>query len=60
MGQFPTKELPLRAVKMERIGKDVIILSLQLPANKSRQYCDCAGQYIKFLPKNDKCAAARA
>lgn len=52
VGEFPTKKLPSRVVKMERIGEDVMVLSLQLPANERLQYR--AGQYIEFLLKDGK------
>ncbi len=51
-GEFPIKKLPSRVTTLERVGSDVIILSLQLPAAERFQYR--AGQYIEFLLKDGK------
>ncbi|GAA4026458.1 CDP-6-deoxy-delta-3,4-glucoseen reductase [Actimicrobium antarcticum] len=52
IGEFPIKKLPSRVAKLERLSEDVIVLSLQLPANERLQYR--AGQYIEFLLKDGK------
>ena len=52
IGDFPIKKLPSRVAKIERVTADVIILSLQLPANERLQFR--AGQYIEFLLKDGK------
>ncbi len=52
IGDFPIKKLPARVAKIERVTADVIILSLQLPANERLQFR--AGQYIEFLLKDGK------
>ena len=52
MGEFPIKKVPARVSTLERVGDDVIILSLQLPATERMQYK--AGQYIEFLLKDGK------
>jgi CDP-4-dehydro-6-deoxyglucose reductase len=52
IGDFPIKKLPTRVAKLDRVTDDVMILSLQLPANERLQYR--AGQYIEFLLKDGK------
>jgi CDP-4-dehydro-6-deoxyglucose reductase, E3 len=44
---FPIKKMPVRVTSLERVSHDVIVLTLQLPANDSFQYH--AGQYVEFL-----------
>jgi CDP-4-dehydro-6-deoxyglucose reductase len=44
--------MPARVAKLERVSDDVVLLSLQLPANERLQYR--AGQYIEFLLKDNK------
>jgi CDP-4-dehydro-6-deoxyglucose reductase len=44
------KTLPCRVHKMEKLGHDVMGLSLKLPANERMQFL--AGQYIDILLKN--------
>ena len=46
------KTLPCRVQKLERVAKDVMIISLQLPANQRLQFL--AGQYIDILLKDGK------
>ncbi|GGI20606.1 CDP-6-deoxy-delta-3,4-glucoseen reductase [Oxalicibacterium faecigallinarum] len=52
VGEFSMKKLPSRVAKLERLSDDVIVMSLQLPANERLQYR--AGQYIEFLLKDGK------
>ena len=52
IGDYPVKKLPSRVAKLERVGNDVMILTLQLPAAERLQYR--AGQYIEFLLKDGK------
>jgi CDP-4-dehydro-6-deoxyglucose reductase len=52
IGEFPIKKMPSRVAKIERVADDVIVMSLQLPANERLQYL--AGQYIEFLLKDNK------
>ncbi|GAB3543292.1 CDP-6-deoxy-delta-3,4-glucoseen reductase [Noviherbaspirillum agri] len=52
VGEFPIKKLPTRVAKLDRVTDDVMIVSLQLPANERLQYR--AGQYIEFLLKDGK------
>lgn len=46
-GDFPVKKMPSRVATLERVAPDVIVISLQLPANEVLDYR--AGQYIEFL-----------
>lgn len=46
-GQFPVLKLPSRVLKLERAAPDVMVMSLQLPANQNLQYH--AGQYVEFI-----------
>lgn len=48
--EFPVRKMPTRVAKMERVAPDVMVLSLQLPANERLQYR--AGQYIDFILKD--------
>jgi CDP-4-dehydro-6-deoxyglucose reductase len=52
VGEFPIKKLPTRVTKIDRVADDVVVLSLQLPANERLQYR--AGQYIEFMLKDGK------
>lgn len=44
---YPIKKLPVRVSALERASADVMIVTLQLPANDSFKYH--AGQYVEFL-----------
>lgn len=50
--EFPIKKMPSRIAKLEKLSDDVMLMSLQLPANERLQYR--AGQYIEFLLKDGK------
>lgn len=52
VGEFPIKKLPARVAKLDKVSDDVMLLSLQLPANERLQYR--AGQYIEFMLKDGK------
>ncbi|MBV8623022.1 MAG: CDP-6-deoxy-delta-3,4-glucoseen reductase [Herbaspirillum sp.] len=52
VGEFPVRKLPVRVAALEKVAGDVIILSLQLPANDRLQYK--AGQYVEFLLRDGK------
>jgi CDP-4-dehydro-6-deoxyglucose reductase len=52
IGEFPIKKIPTRVAGLDRVTDDVIVMSLQLPANERMQYR--AGQYIEFLLKDGK------
>lgn len=51
-GDIPIKKMPVRVARLEKVSDDVIILSLQLPANDRLQFK--AGQYIEFMLKDGK------
>jgi len=51
-GQFPIKKMPSRVAKIDQVADDVVVVTLQLPANEKLQYL--AGQYIEFLLKDGK------
>lgn len=50
--EFPVKKMPSRIAKLEKLSDDVMLVSLQLPANERLQYR--AGQYIEFMLKDGK------
>ena len=52
IGEFPVRKMPTRVVKLDKVADDVIILSLQLPANERLQYL--AGQYVEFMLRDGK------
>jgi len=52
VGEFPVKKLPTRVAKLDKVADDVMVVSLQLPANERLQYR--AGQFIEFLLKDGK------
>jgi CDP-4-dehydro-6-deoxyglucose reductase len=52
VGEFPIKKMPSRVAKLDKVADDVMVVSLQLPANERLQYR--AGQYIEFLLKDGK------
>jgi CDP-4-dehydro-6-deoxyglucose reductase len=51
-GDFPVKKMPSRVTTLEKLAPDVIVLTLQLPANETLEYR--AGQYIEFLLRDGK------
>jgi len=51
-GDFPIKKMPSRVSTIEKVAPDVVVISLQLPANETLQYR--AGQYIEFLLRDGK------
>ncbi len=44
---YPVKKMPSRVSTMEKVAPDVVVITLQLPANESLKYR--AGQYIEFM-----------
>jgi CDP-4-dehydro-6-deoxyglucose reductase len=52
IGEFPIKKMPTRIARLDRISDDVMLISLQLPANERLQYR--AGQFIEFILKDGK------
>jgi len=51
-GEFPVKKMPTRVTTLEKVAPDVIVMTLQLPANETFQYK--AGQYLEFLLRDGK------
>jgi CDP-4-dehydro-6-deoxyglucose reductase len=51
-GDYPVKKMPSRVSSIEKVAPDVVVISLQLPANETLQYR--AGQYIEFLLRDGK------
>ncbi len=51
-GEFPVKKMPSRVTTLEKVAPDVVVLTLQLPANEVLEYR--AGQYIEFLLRDGK------
>ena len=49
---YPVRKMPSRVASMERVAPDVIIITLQLPANEVLAYR--AGQYIEFMLRDGK------
>ena len=47
VGAFALKKMPARVNRMQKAASDVMLLTLQLPANDSLAYR--AGQYIEFI-----------
>lgn len=47
LGDIPVKKMPCRVQQIDRRADDVIVLTLQLPANEVLQFL--AGQYIEFI-----------
>jgi len=52
VGEFPVRKMPTRVAKIDKVADDVVIVSLQLPANERLQYL--AGQYIEFILRDGK------
>lgn len=50
--EYPVRKMPARVAKLEKVAPDVIVMSLQLPANEALAYR--AGQYIEFMLKDGK------
>jgi CDP-4-dehydro-6-deoxyglucose reductase len=51
-GDYPVKKMPSRVSTIEKVAPDVVVISLQLPANETLQFR--AGQYIEFLLRDGK------
>jgi CDP-4-dehydro-6-deoxyglucose reductase len=52
VGEFPSKKLPVRIAKLEKLSHDVMLVCLQLPATEKFKFR--AGQYIEFLLRDGK------
>ncbi len=46
-GAFPVRKMPVRVIHLEQLSRDVMEITLQLPANAPIQFH--AGQYVDFL-----------
>ncbi|MBK4737404.1 CDP-6-deoxy-delta-3,4-glucoseen reductase [Noviherbaspirillum pedocola] len=51
-GDFPIRKMPTRVAKLDHVADDVIVMSLQLPANERLQYR--AGQFLEFILKDGR------
>jgi CDP-4-dehydro-6-deoxyglucose reductase, E3 len=51
-GDYPIKKMPSRVSTIEKVAPDVVVISLQLPANETLQYRP--GQYIEILLRDGK------
>jgi CDP-4-dehydro-6-deoxyglucose reductase len=49
---YPIRKMPSRVATLEKVAPDVIIMTLQLPANETLKYR--AGQYIEFMLRDGK------
>ena len=49
---YPVRKMPSRVSTIERVAPDVVIITLQLPANEALAYR--AGQYIEFMLRDGK------
>jgi len=52
VGEFPSKKLPTRIARIEKLSHDVMLVCLQLPATE--KFAFRAGQYIEFLLRDGK------
>ncbi|MGV7208866.1 CDP-6-deoxy-delta-3,4-glucoseen reductase [Oxalobacteraceae bacterium A2-2] len=50
--EYPVRKMPTRVSSIEKVAPDVVVLTLQLPANESLKYR--AGQYIEFMLRDGK------
>jgi len=49
---YPLRKMPSRVATLERVAPDVVVMTLQLPANETLKFR--AGQYIEFLLRDGK------
>ncbi|MFA9216263.1 MAG: CDP-6-deoxy-delta-3,4-glucoseen reductase [Sphingomonadaceae bacterium] len=49
---YPIRKMPSRVATLETVAPDVIVMTLQLPANETLKYR--AGQYIEFMLRDGK------
>jgi CDP-4-dehydro-6-deoxyglucose reductase, E3 len=50
-GEFPVRKMPSRVMGMSRAAPDVMVLTMQLPANDPLRYH--AGQYVEFILRDN-------
>ncbi len=49
---YPVRKMPSRVASIDKVAPDVVVLTLQLPANEALAYR--AGQYLEFMLKDGK------
>ncbi|RFP08635.1 MULTISPECIES: CDP-6-deoxy-delta-3,4-glucoseen reductase [unclassified Duganella] len=49
---YPIRKMPSRVATLEKLAPDVIVMTLQLPANETLKFR--AGQYIEFMLRDGK------
>jgi CDP-4-dehydro-6-deoxyglucose reductase len=49
---YPIRKMPSRVSTLEKVASDVIVITLQLPANETLKFR--AGQYIEFMLRDGK------
>ncbi|MYN47202.1 2Fe-2S iron-sulfur cluster binding domain-containing protein [Pseudoduganella sp. FT93W] len=49
---YPLRKMPSRVATLEKLAPDVVVMTLQLPANETLKFR--AGQYIEFLLRDGK------
>jgi CDP-4-dehydro-6-deoxyglucose reductase len=50
--EYPIRKMPSRVATLEKVAPDVIVITLQLPANETLKFR--AGQYIEFMLRDGK------
>ncbi len=50
--EYPVRKMPSRVARIDKVAPDVVVVTLQLPANEALAYR--AGQYIEFMLKDGK------
>ncbi|MHA4870121.1 CDP-6-deoxy-delta-3,4-glucoseen reductase [Duganella sp. PWIR1] len=50
--EYPIRKMPSRVATLEKLAPDVIVITLQLPANETLKFR--AGQYIEFMLRDGK------
>ena len=50
--EYPIRKMPSRVSTLDKVAPDVIVMTLQLPANETLKFR--AGQYIEFLLRDGK------
>jgi CDP-4-dehydro-6-deoxyglucose reductase len=49
---YPIRKMPSRVATLEKVAPDVVVMTLQLPANETLKFR--AGQYIEFMLRDGK------
>ncbi|HWW71734.1 MAG TPA: CDP-6-deoxy-delta-3,4-glucoseen reductase [Duganella sp.] len=50
--EYPIRKMPSRVATLEKVAPDVVVMTLQLPANETLKFR--AGQYIEFMLRDGK------